>query len=271
MHSKTSVCLRRIPAIVAGLLVACCLATLSTAQANPASAPTLKARQVTQFQLFYIHPADSKAVPGRAAAIQHIATQADAWLESQIGGGLSPRFVNGIDGLPSVITLQSILPTAAMTKREDISYDAMPSYVRQGIVKVGVLPIFFIEGEQDYDACAWEWDGRNGPYISFPMDNCDIHPTVKDAFPDYGSYTLAHEIVHALGAVDENAPHEDGTSHVKGDPQDLMTGNDWDEVDWDHLMLDPGRDDYLRTGRGDLVNIENSPLLERASSTRWLL
>ncbi|MDP2013762.1 MAG: hypothetical protein Q8L05_06000, partial [Actinomycetota bacterium] len=197
MLSTTSVGARRLLVIVSGLLLACCLATVSAAQASPKSAPTLKPRQVTQFQLFYVHPSDSLAVAGRAAAIQHIAMQADTWLESEIGGGLSPRFVRGADGRPSVLTIASILPTSAMNDREDIAYDAMPSYVSRGVVKPRVLPIFFIEGEQDYDACAWYWDGRNGPYISFPMDNCEIYPSVQDRFPDYGSYTLAHEMVHA--------------------------------------------------------------------------
>lgn len=256
--------------MLTALLLACGLAAIASAQASPKSASVLKPRQVTQFQLFYVHPADSKPVAGRSAGIQHIAMQADTWLASEIGGGLSPRFVRGTDGRPSVLTIASILSKSEITDREDIAFDAMPSYVARGVVKPRVLPIFFIEGEQDYDACAWYWDGRNGPYISFPMDNCEIYPSVEDTFPDYASYTLAHEIVHALGAVGEDSPHEDGSGHVKGDPEDLMTGNDWDDVDWERLTLDPGNDDYLRTGRRGLANIERSPLLERASSTVWL-
>ncbi|MDD2858556.1 MAG: hypothetical protein PHU75_07760 [Candidatus Nanopelagicales bacterium] len=268
MHRTAPDRLRRLVPVLAGLVVLAGLLAAPAVHATSAARPAMDFRDATRFQLFYVYAADRAPVAARPAAIQHIAAQVDTWLAAQIGGGLSPRFVTGADGRPTVLSIRSSLKSSVLNKREDISYDAMPSYVARGLVKSKVLPIFMIEGEQDYDACAWYWDGDNGPYISFPLANCDIIPTVDDDFPDYGSYTLAHEIVHALGAVDDRAPHEDGTSHIKGDPQDLMMGGEWDEVDWDNLTLDPGHDDYLRTGRSDLVNIETSALLERSTARR---
>ena len=96
------------------------------------------------------------------------------------------------------------------------------------------------------------------------MPNCDIYPgTYPTAgFPYVGSsYLLAHEMTHALGAAHEPAPHADGTGHVTDDRRDIIYSGP-EGRDWDNLMLDPGHDDYYKTGRSDLVNIEFSPLLE---------
>lgn len=244
-------------------LCACLLFLLGTAVPAHAVQPAAPPRSVpaTSFQLIYLYPRDRAPVAGRVSGLRQVAGVVDGWVTEQLNG-LSPRFVTDASGLPSVISLRSTLPARALNRREDVVYDVIRNWRARGILAPGVLPIVFIEGLQQYDACAWSWDGVRGPYISLPMASCDAYPSAAPTWPDMSTYLLAHEMVHALGAVDARAPHEDGTSHIAGDPQDLMFGGDWDEVDWAHLAIDPGNDDYYRTGRADLVNIEDSLLLE---------
>ena len=69
---------------------------------------------------------------------------------------------------------------------------------------------------------------------------------------------MVHEETHALGAVAPCAPHYNSynPSHTGDNPRDLLweptSASDRRVRDFDHLVLDPGHDDYYRNGSGCL-------------------
>jgi hypothetical protein len=76
--------------------------------------------------------------------------------------------------------------------------------------------------------------------------------------------TIAHELVHALGAVAPCAPNYGNNGHVIDDPTDLMyDGGDGSRVTPDDIRLDPQRDDYYEAGKKGCPGIEKSRLWKK--------
>jgi hypothetical protein len=91
------------------------------------------------------------------------------------------------------------------------------------------------------------------------MPACAIYPSATTVSWPYGAtYLVAHEMTHAFGAVPACAPHSDGTGHVNDDPRDVLY-NGASGRDWDHLMLDPGHDDYYGHSIPGCLDIAHSP------------
>lgn len=215
--------------------------------------------ETTSFTLVYALPADGTEVQGRVEGIQLAAETVDDWFAGQMDG-LSPRFITGADGAPSVLTLLTHMTAAELASAAYSDFDEeVARWFGLGLLKPGTLPVIYLEGEL-WTPCGWS----TGDSIVMPMPNCGIYPGTSptSGFPYVGSsYLLAHEMTHALGAADDAAPHADGTGHVTDDRRDIIYAGPGGR-DWDNLMLDPGNDDYHKTGRTDLFNIEFSPLLE---------
>jgi hypothetical protein len=91
------------------------------------------------------------------------------------------------------------------------------------------------------------------------MAQCDIYPSATSAWPEAGTYVVAHEMTHAFGAVDDCAPHATGDGHTGDDPRDVLYSGP-DARDWSSITLDPGHDDYFGTNRTDCYDIARSPL-----------
>lgn len=245
---------------------------LSVSVANPAP-PTPVASPTTPsattpvasspspaFALVYLYPAGSQPVAGRTDAIAHEALVVDSWYAGQLNGR-SPRFAVDATGVPTVAVVPSDLDPAALAARADVVGELVAGWRSSGLISANAVPVVYVEGKQAKEmACGWTSHGRS-TYIVVPMDNCDIHPQTDSRFPYGATYLLAHEMLHALGAVSDAAPHYDGTGHVNDDPRDLIYFGQT-RRDWANLTIDPGHDDYYLTGRADLANIESSALLE---------
>jgi hypothetical protein len=210
------------------------------------------------FQLVYVYPADASAVPGRADAITHSAGQVRQWYSGQLDGR-APMFVTDGAGVPSVITLQAPMDKSTLAVT-DVGKVLVPGWKAAGLIPADSVPVLFIDDVQPVVACGWSTAGANA-YIAIPMETCRIWPKADDTFPYGATYLLAHEMLHQLGAVSAGAPHYDGSGHVNDDPRDLLYFGT-QARDWQHLALDPNHDDYYLTGRGDLANVESSPLLD---------
>ena len=81
---------------------------------------------------------------------------------------------------------------------------------------------------------------------------------------DGTTVTAAHELVHAMGAVEDCAPHGTVGGHVSDAPEDLMFESDDElasgpQVDPAAIQLDVGRDDYFQHDAdrcGDIADSE---------------
>ncbi|CAN5451217.1 hypothetical protein BH23ACT9_BH23ACT9_20640 [soil metagenome] len=67
------------------------------------------------------------------------------------------------------------------------------------------------------------------------------------------SFTIAHELVHGLGAVADCAPNSSGDGHVTDEPRSTTVP----------VVLDGGRDDYFSHGVPGCPDIADSPLWGR--------
>jgi hypothetical protein len=90
-----------------------------------------------------------------------------------------------------------------------------------------------------------------------------VPSTASRTLGDGTTVTIAHELVHALGAVAECAPHYGNNGHVTDDPHDLMYDGDVGPAT--PIALDPGHDDYWKSGSRDCQSdISDHPAWRKA-------
>lgn len=86
---------------------------------------------------------------------------------------------------------------------------------------------------------------------------------------DYMAETMVHEIIHGLGAVSDNAPHECSDGHVCDADNDVMRpfGTSNSLTDY---ALDVGRDDYYGHSSA-WWDVQDSPWLSRVDAPQFAL
>jgi hypothetical protein len=205
-------------------------------------------------QAIYAVPADRSPVAGREAAVAHTVSVMQTWYDGQTGGR-HPSFTRTSGGAVSVITVQltsTYAQLAASTSPEPLIDAQVRAKVGSSIDGMALAVV--LEGATSGSYC-----GRTGTQLLIPIENCDITPSATSVWPYDMTYLMGHEIAHLLGAVASCAPHASG-GHVNDDPRDVLY-NGSAARDWDHLMLDPGHDDYYAHSNGTCADIEDSPYL----------
>ncbi len=243
-----------ISAIDAGRWHSCALRTDSTITCWGITGDAAADPSITNaIQAVYVVPSDQTPYQGQEAAIAHEIGEVQSWFDTQTGGK-HPIFVRDGDSF-SVVTVNLSGPIEEFT-----SITPILAEIRAAVPAVfGHALAIYIEGEfnpRETRSCGW----ARAREVVIPIGNCDIRPANGSAWPYAGTYLLAHELAHVLGAVPSCAPNEDGTSHVSDDNRDLLY-NGPEGRDWANLMLDPGNDDYYMHGRDDCFDIADSPLL----------
>jgi hypothetical protein len=90
--------------------------------------------------------------------------------------------------------------------------------------------------------------------------NCaDDQFTADGVTPAINELKMLHEILHSMGLVHPNAPHHHDGGHTSDNSQDLLYRG---PLDWRPGALDPDNDDYLWTGRTDIIDLSRSVFLE---------
>ena len=110
-----------------------------------------------------------------------------------------------------------------------------------------------LEGSEASGAC-----GYTSSIVVIPVDNCDIQPSTPAQWPYGITYLMAHELTHALGAVSSCAPNSIPGGHLDDDNRDILYQGSGGR-DWNNLMLDPGRDDYLGDAQRTCSDIRDHP------------
>ncbi len=205
-----------------------------------------------QFIAVYVTTLGATPVVGRLQAIAHEIGVMQRWYDSQTGGK-HPRFVRSGD-LPLVLHI-GITATASslrnMPSQDQEIWRAVASHPSVG----GAMPVIYLDG------VTAAYCGQTSSYMVYiPTTSCSIEPGADSVWPFGGTYVLAHELAHALGAVPRCAPHVGNGSHIIDDPRDLLYSGTEPRA-WSELILDPGHDDYFRHGRADCADIDRSPLL----------
>ncbi len=213
------------------------------------------------FRLTLALPRDQAAPPGAVAAIRHEAEVVTDWFAGQSANGARPRWIRDRSGRIDVRIVDLPRSTAEYNGGtqgpvlQDVKAASRP------VAGLVVDVVWIAAGVPQIHPCgvATSSSVGNGPFLPTGavlwQTACDVTPSIDSAWPDGGTYLLAHEMAHLFGAVQACAPHYDGTGHVVGSPTDILNE---DGLDWQHLVLDPGYDDYLYTGNA--CDIARSPM-----------
>jgi hypothetical protein len=222
-----------------------------TAPAGPLAAAAGPA-----FQVVYVVGADGAADPSMPAAIDHELSLVRGWYLGQTGGR-APRMVRDVGGHVAVWTVRVAETTAALGSasapftalQSELSGLGLPSR-GDGVLVYAAFDV--------PSACGEGISGIGVVWLGTP--GCLGPPSLTTPWFGAGAtFTAAHELVHAFGAVQSCAPHWDGTGHVDDSPADIVWGGQ--HPDPAHVVLDVGHDDYYGTGRSG-CDIALSPFWE---------
>jgi hypothetical protein len=234
--------------VVAGFLAA----ALVWSRLGGSERPTVAAGATpTSIRVVYALPSDTTQDPTVIPAIRQEFALVQQWFESQTGG--KHLRLAGDQQLTSVEIRHLTVSAAELRSRPDaaalVDEELRPKTTSTTSraadeILLSFVPVTFAEqircGTASQTGYAIVWIG-----------SCGVTPSDRSIrFGDGATATIAHELVHALGAVDTCAPHYGRNGHVTDDPRDLMYDGP-DQVDPAQLVLDPGHDDYFTTGRVD--------------------
>ncbi len=215
--------------------------------------PPTQPEPIAIIQAVYAVPADVTPVTGRDGAIAHEIEVVQDWYDSQTGGR-HPVFTRDGSSI-SVITV-TLPDTLAELAAFPTPETAISSHIRS-VLPATVDQDLAVVVEADLGSA---YCGRTGSIVFIPIGNCGIGISDTSVWPFGGTYLMAHELAHLLGAVPSCAPNSDGTGHVSDDDRDILH-NGIGGRDWDNLLLDPGNDDYYNHGRSDCPDLADDPLL----------
>ena len=207
----------------------------------------------SRFHVVYAVPADVVPNPQITPAAKYELGLVYDWFKAQMVSQIV-RFERDTDGSVAIKTVV-LRSTRAQVEQRGFS-GIVSDLSAAGEIRPGMFTIAYVEARGG--AC-----GETREVTALWMPACNIYPHLDTpGFPYGASYLVAHEMAHALGAAPKCAPHDDGSGHISDDNHDLLYQGP-SPRDWDHLVLDPGHDDYFRHSIPNCADVEDSPLLQR--------
>jgi hypothetical protein len=201
----------------------------------------------------YAIPSDVNADATVPDAIRHELTVVDDWFENQTADRLRIERTDGVidvEEVPLTVDAATLVSRAdaAGLVRDEFAGRLQPGHEELLVVFVPVefeTQVRCGEGSADGFAVVW-------------MGSCQTTASTSSQWPDPLPATLAHELVHTMGAVEACAPNYGNNGHVVDNPNDLMyDGPRRAEGD---LVLDPGNDDYYDHDDGGCWDVKDHPL-----------
>ena len=238
---------------VAGLLVAA-LAWSRFVRTDETAAQAA-ARTPSKARVVYALPSDTTLDDTVIPAVRHELGIVQAWFESQTGGR-HIRLVADGDEI-SVETRHLSVTAAELRDRSDaasiVDDELRPKQAGSAAgsdeILVSFIPVTFPEQVR----CG---EGSQAGFAIIWMGSCDTQPSLNSTtFGQGATRTIAHELVHALGAVEPCAPHYGRNGHVIDDARDILYDGPTGRPAGTTLLLDPGHDAYYRTGNSKCTDI----------------
>jgi hypothetical protein len=222
--------------------------------------PTVAAGVVpTSVRVVYALPADVTLDERVIPAVRHELGVVQHWLEIQTGGKhlrlVTDNQVTSVEVRHLTVTaaeLRSRPDAASLVDDELRPKTASTTSRAPDEILLSFVPVTFPEQVR----CG---EGSQAGFAIVWMGSCGVFPSVgNSAFGDGATFVIAHELVHALGAVPPCAPHYGRNGHVIDDPRDLLYDGPT-RAPGATIELDPGHDDYYRTHRADCPDIADNP------------
>ncbi|MYD84930.1 MAG: hypothetical protein F4Y14_01305 [Acidobacteria bacterium] len=238
------------------------------------SAPTLEARSMRdrpdevhglQIHPIYVIPSDGRDWEvdrdGRVARSLQITVD---WLTERLGRRLR---VDTFNGEPDVTFLQLDV-TKSQVEDSPESTDHIWDAIREsrGSSENKIYAVYYsVEGGSDLYFAGFTLEGvaglgARGPALVVMTDALELGNGLG-----WYEAVMAHELFHAMGAVQGCAPNHIVGKHVDDDPYDLMYAGDERRLGWDPEVnrahaVDSGNDDYYGHRIPGCVDTEDSPL-----------
>ena len=198
-------------------------------------------------------PSDVQSTPLAVDTLRTEIDIASRWLASQTGGR-TLRFAE--EGAEVAIAEQRLSITSAeLASRTDAAV-TIQDELRHGEGGDDVIRLVFAPVRFPDKRCG----ETSGTLVIIWVGSCDADPSAAIAeFGDGTTTVIAHELMHALGAVESCAPNHGRDGHVTDDPTDLMYVGQ-DAAPGPGKVLDPGRDDYFEHGNDGCWDIARHPV-----------
>jgi hypothetical protein len=214
-------------------------------------------------EVVYAHASGEDPDDDVARAVQHEADVAIAWLEEQRGAELH---VDRDDGLPRIRTVELIGADDELMGSTGQAYrDVWSQLVDFETLDTTFLVFADVRTELDRTDGAICGQGDTGLTIVW-LGNCPAdEPAADSVWGDGTTITVAHELLHAMGAAPDCAPHATIGGHVDDSPADILyespdARSSGPQVPVDEIRIDVGGDDYLEHGIANCPDIAQSRL-----------
>ncbi|HUG86700.1 MAG TPA: hypothetical protein VMM13_19175 [Euzebya sp.] len=209
--------------------------------------------------LYVAVPADQTINYAIADAALHEAELAMAWLEEEAGQSLRRRPAD----FAEILTMP--MPRDAFVGDVRAAFAAIHAEVTRHVDDPRVFPLILADVRTETGTTGWLTCGLGGTdgVVMF-LGNCpDDDLSTRSTWGSEASFTIAHELVHGLGAVQPCAPHESGDGHVTDDPRDVLYAGRSPRTAGQPVVLDAGNDDYMGHQIPGCPDIRDSPLWSR--------
>jgi hypothetical protein len=202
-------------------------------------------------------PLDASVVP----AIRNEVGVVQQWFASQTGGRELDAVTDRDDAVDVGGTTLD-LEAARLRDRADASSLVIDAFRSRIEDEPGALLLVFVPVRFDRQVRCGE--GSQATIAIVWIGSCGEEPaTTSRTLGDGTTLTIAHELVHALGAVAPCAPNYGSNGHVIDDPHDLMYDGDLPAAT--PIALDPGHDDYWKSGSRECASdISDHPIWRKA-------
>ncbi len=211
----------------------------------------------SELQVVYATTSDADHDDQLPAAIAREVEIVQSWLETQTGG----RRLRTVEenGTPTIQTRPLALAAETLADRSDAASLVIDEFRGEdGRVPDQLLLVFVPVEFEDQIRCG---EGSGVGVAVIWVGSCGIEPSVDtESFGDGATLVIAHELMHALGAVAPCAPNYGTNGHVTDNPADLLFDGSTDPVAGSSVELDPGRDDYYDTNSADCPDIADHPI-----------
>jgi hypothetical protein len=233
--------------------------------------PDLEVTSDQQVRFYYAIPSDgTDNFQATASGIVNDAAWIDQWWQTQ-DPTRTPRFDRypfpgctspwgqldiGFIRLPHTAAYYTTRDSPSTLLDEDLA-NAFPGTQKSILYYDGPTSDDQICGETDY--LANTFGGDNGIVYLFPQSSCGLTPIGSGSSAE----VAAHELIHNMGAVQDQAPNECPTSrsHVCDSKQDILYPFLSPDSNLDLVTLDVGKDDYYAHS-GSWWDVQDSPWLE---------
>jgi hypothetical protein len=206
--------------------------------------------------VYYALPQGVKPDPKMPDAIRHDISVAQSWFASQTNGRVLR--IDETAGVVDVQTRQLTNQAAELANRQDAPGLVNDQFVPRSGERPDTISLVFIPVARNTVGDTTDCGATQGYTSIIWVGSCGYQESINSAWPAGETKVIAHELLHALGAVPPCAPHYGHDGHTVDNVDDIMYWNA-ERGPAPLIELDPGHDDYYDTGNSKCFDVADHP------------